>query len=275
MTRGTGYRPDPPGHRYNAFRAVHPARSYSAAAPMPNGPIALCPGVWDQNGTGSCGGHGAAGALTVLLRSAGFSLAEPAVSPLACYRMARMIDRAAMTDGPLPALTDSGVQPNELARGLQEYGLQLEGDNPTDKTIEDSTSYAAWLSGKINSEPSLLELEKSAARELVDWTSIADGDPQKVSLLLQALHAGYPAMFAVDANTDDFQNYDGSGVLDYGGQNPDHMQYICGCREAADGSTEFRQVNSWGTSWGDNGMAWVSQRAIQSATFDMLIPRML
>ena len=271
--RGTGYIADPKGHRYNAFRAVHPARKMGAA-PLPDsgGPGEFSPPIWNQDGTGSCVGHAFAGALTALCASEAAPLPAP-VSPRDCYFLARAIDRAA-NPGPLPPLTDGGAQPNSAARALQLWGLSLEGDRAGDRRATDP-DYTAWLAAHINDELTLREFEESDNRRvLADWTSIDDGDPDNVQLLVQALAAGYPAVAAVDADTAEFQRYDGVGLLLLTGFNPDHMIGLDLYRKNAGGLYEFRLRNSWGM-WGDHGYAWVDQRSIATATFSVLVPHLL
>ena len=272
--RGTGYIADPAGHRYNAFRAVHPARKMGAAAiPDSGGPGAFSPPIWDQDGTGSCVGHAFAGALTALCASKGHAL-PAAVSPRGTYFLARAVDRAA-TSGPLPTLTDDGAAPNSAARALQVYGLDLEGDRASDRRATDP-DYTAWLAAHVNDELTVLEFEDADTRRVIaDWTSIDDGDGDKASLMVQALAAGFPVVFAVDASVPEFQQYDGADVLSYGGQSPDHMQRVDLYRKNAAGLWEFREGNSWGRAWGDEGYAWVDQRSIEDATFNMLIPHLL
>ncbi len=62
---------------------------------------------------------------------------------------------------------------------------------------------------------------------------------------------------------DEFMNYT-SGVLDYQtygytGQHAYHAMILCGYDDNMGTNGAFRVVNSWGTSWGDNGYAWVDQ----------------
>ena len=272
--RGTGYIADPVGHRYNAFRAVHPARKMGAAKlPDSGGPGEFAPPIWDQDGTSSCVGHAFAGALTELCAAEAVTLDAP-VSPRGCYFLSRAIDRAA-NPGPLPTLSDDGAMPNSAARALQIYGIPLEGDNISDKKATDP-DYTTWLAAHVNDELKLGEFEAEDNRRiLTDWTSIYDGDPDKVQLLVQALAAGFPAVFAMDASVSEFQRYDGTGILSYSGQAPDHMQMVDLYRKNSAGRYEFRERNSWGESWGSKGYAWVNQNSIAQATFSMLIPHLL
>ena len=278
MLHGRGFKPDPPGHRYNMFRAVHPAGKLGAVPvydyTATGGPVQFLPDVYDQDGTSSCGGHAAGEALSILLPAQHIAL-QAKIKPLGCYDVSRMVDRAANSSGELPEPKDDGVMPNELARGLQVWGLPVEGDRSDDKTATDP-EYTTWLAANINRETTLGEFEKMATRRiLTDWTSIADGDPQKSDLMVAAFNAGFPAIGGVDADDPNFENYDGNGTLMYDGQNPNHMQCWAFWRRAANGLREFLQINSWGKQWGDGGRAWVSEQTIDNATFSVLIPRVL
>ena len=276
-THGTGYRPDPVGHRYNLFRAVHPAAKMRGGSPkFPNGPIELAPDVWNQDGTSSCGGHGAACALTILLRAAG-KVTPSCVSPLACYRMARMIDRAAWNPtGDLPPLQDDGVQPNQLARGLVEFGLQFESEMPGSKTAADS-DYMDWLSANINTEPKLGDFLASDANQvLIDWTEILDNDVEKPALVAASIQSGAPVTVAIDASTASFQGYSGGGVLVLEQGQPNHLVCLLGVRPANNGTRELEYLlqNSWGP-WGDGGRAWINQQSVRNATYNALAPRLI
>ena len=62
---------------------------------------------------------------------------------------------------------------------------------------------------------------------------------------------------------DEFMNYT-SGVLDYQtygytGQHAYHAMILSGYDDNMGANGAFRVVNSWGSSWGDNGGAWVDQ----------------
>ena len=259
--------------RYSAETILQVATALQAPVILMSGPGEFAPPIWDQDGTESCVGHGFAGALTELCSSQAVVLPAP-VSPRGCYFLSRAIDRAA-TAGPLPTLTDNGAMPNSAARALQIYGVPLEGDNAGDRRAEDP-DYTTWLAAHVNDELKLGEFEAEDARRiLTDWTAIEDGDPNKVALLVQALAAGFPAVFAMDASVAEFQSYDGSGILSYDGGIPDHMQMVDLYRKNKAGRYEFRQRNSWGRSWGDGGYAWVDQLSIAEATFSMLVPHLL
>ena len=278
MIHGRGYKADPPGHRYNSFRAVHPAGRIGAAPvydySATGGPVQFIPPTYDQTQTSSCGGHAAGTALSILLPAQHIALPSR-IKPLGCYDLARMVDRATYTEGDLPPLTDDGVMPNELARGLQVWGLPAEGDRLDDKTATDP-DYTTWLMANVNRETTLGEfMAMDRRRILTDWTSIADGDPRKADLLVSALNAGFPAIGAIDANDPEFQNFDGGGVLEYSGQSPDHMQCWAQWRVGSNGEREFLEINSWGLAWGDGGRAWVTEKTINTATFAVLIPRLL
>jgi hypothetical protein len=267
--RGTGYIADPGPHLYHNFQATHPAalKPRAMALPASASLLEFAPPIQDQDGIGECVGRALASALYTCLDSKGAPPRAP-FSARALYALAREIDRAALTPAgqDLPPLTDSGCAPNQAARAIVKYGL-------ADVLDIDGGSLAAQPD-KACTDLQLGEFEKCHARlfPMLTWTSVADDDPNKVNLCMQALAAGYPLVYAVDASTPDFQQYDGSGNLLLTGYGYDHMQYAVAYRTTG-GKVEFLDVNSWSGSWGDGGRGWFSADDWQTRTSNLLIPR--
>lgn len=85
------------------------------------------------------------------------------------------------------------------------------------------------------------------------------------------LSQGRPVSFGAKLG-DEFMNYDGTGVLSYQtygytGQHAYHAMILAGYDDSKGPNGAFKVINSWGTSWGDNGCIWVDQDFFSSADF--------
>jgi hypothetical protein len=272
---GKGYLPEPHVTLYRSFHAAHPAAVKPMSLGLPDS-VSLMPfepPIQDQDGVGRCVGEAIGGALYTLLGSKGFPPPAP-FSARAAYDLAREIDRADLNPvGDLPPLVDVGCQPNQCVRAVGKFGLadiaQVDGG---DSTVDPA---------KINVDLTLAEFEACRRRLVsplkdITWTAIADGDPNKLAQVDQSLAAGYPVVFAMDADPtfDGYAGFATNGLLCYVGTAPNHMQRVVSYRTMPDGSRQYLQVNSWGPNWADGGMAWVWAGSIASYTYNMLIPRL-
>jgi hypothetical protein len=269
MPYGRGFIRDPHLGLYRSFKSSHPAALKALPLGLPDSVSLLpfAPPIQDQDGVGQCVGRAIASALFTVLSSKGAAPIAP-FSARALYWLARAIDRADMyLTGTLPPVTDSGCSPNQAIRAAALYGLasmyEIEGDGLVCDPANANTELKA---GEI--------IACDARRPLVQWTAVEDGDPTKISQVLQAMTTGHPVAFAMEAD-DAFQAYDGKQMLSYSGQNQNHMQYAVGYMKQPDGTYAILQVNSWSASWGMGGMAWVKQDSIANATFNMLIPEVV
>ena len=269
--RSTGFIADPGPHLYHAFKATHPAalKPRTMALPSSVSLLEFAPPIQDQDGIGECVGRAMASALYTCLGSKGAPPRAPLSARMA-YALAREIDRAGITPvgHDLPPLVDSGCAPNQAARAIVKYGL-------ADVYDVDGGSLAAQPD-KACADLLLGEMEACHARRfpMLTWTSVEDDAEGKAELAMQALVAGYPLVYAVDASTPDFQQYDGGGNLLLTGYGYDHMQYAVAYRTVGASLVEFLEVNSWGESWGDKGCGWISADDFQNRTSNLLIPRL-
>ena len=265
--RGTGFIADPHMGMYRSFRASHPGASKSLPLGIPDSVSLLnfAPPIQDQDGIGECVGRAVTSALFCVLGSKG---APPRAlfSCRAAYNLARAIDRAALyrSAADLPPLVDSGCSPNQCIRAIGLYGLADVLD--IDGGIIDAQP------DKKNQELHLGELCFCDNRRTpeVTWTAIADDDPDKLALVIQALATGNPVVYAVDAGTPEFQQYDGGEPLLLSPEWPDHMQYAIGYQ---DKGRLIRGVNSWSRSWGDGGYYWIDSTTAAAGMNNILIPR--
>jgi hypothetical protein len=257
MTHGTGFIPDPTGHRWTPFRAIQ--RMKATAAPRP---VQFAAPVSDQMIVGQCVAHGVGDAAYVALRAAGVTIETPFSHRLG-YLLARAIDRAGTVDEgePLPPLQDLGAQPNEFVRAMELYGM------PLAKNVDEGTLDA--VPELTNREMRLDEAEACEYWPLA-WTHIGDNDGDKVEQCVAALESGRPFALAIQAGPR-FAACDGSTLLQSDGRSPNHMIHCLDVAKAADGTWRFYIQNSHGIGWGAFGRAWAAQNVVANA-FNILVP---
>lgn len=268
-THGFGYKRDPEGHTYNGFH-LHPAAKLRADVLAPQADLlSALPSIWNQRRTGSCTGHGFAGAITTTFAAHGHVLPAP-VWPRGLYANGRIIDRRPEPDGSLPPLVDDGAMPNSLVRAMDLWGVATENEQDDGRTAT-SPDYSDYLEAHVNDEPSFLELEDESMFLVRGFNAVLDLATDKITQFCQAIASGHAVMGAIQAGTNEFQSADGSRVLGPQGISPDHWIYYGAYRTNASGKKEFLLVNSWGTDWGRQGMIWVSEEFIRLGTFNSLI----
>jgi hypothetical protein len=260
-TRGTGFLPDPEGHRYNGFH-LHPAalRLRARAALEEESSIdQYAPPIWDQDGTGSCMGHGTAGAITTTLASRGAPLRRPA-SPRLIYTLGRAVDRV----GSGVPLRDVGATPNAVFRAIGLWGAALEDEVEGGRAATDP-DYARWLAEHVDDEPMLGELQASDDRPVVGCNRLYEVGSALRDAVVASLDAGYAVMAAVDAGGPLFQSHAG-GVLRPEGSVPNHWVYFTAQRLLAGERLIFMR-NSWGLGWGEGGCAWCGEDYVTHGLF--------
>jgi hypothetical protein len=285
-TSGFGFIKDPGVHGrngiYNLFH-VHPASKIEASAlPDMCSLLPFAPPVWNQDQTGSCCGHGFAGAETTTFAAHGKPLPSP-VLPRVRYNLGRAIDRS----NPSLPLIDEGAQPSSLVRAAMTYGVVLEGEDDGGRTAL-SPDYAAYLVAHVNDELKLGELEKAGKRLLLGYNAITDYDPQKTLKIRQSLVGKCAVTVAVDAGSDAYQGYDESkGPLDFTGSEPDHENFLLGYGTPAALAAAklipdawvkwptpylYLLQNSWGMGlWTESGRAWVTEKFVQQGACSTLV----
>jgi len=243
------------------FRSVSLAEALPSEASVNN----FAPPVWNQGGTGSCGGHGTAGAVTTTFASKGVRLPTP-VTPRMLYTLARAGDRAS----PAVPLQDVGTSPNALVRALETWGAPLESEIPGERSAADA-DYSIWLEEHVNDEPRLGELQAANARPLINFNAIYATGSLLRDQVCAAIAAGYAVMAAVEAGSAAFQNFHGEGALGFTGSNPDHWVYFTAFR-TIDGEKQILMRNSWGLGiWTPDGCAWCNEDFITRGMFYPLV----
>jgi hypothetical protein len=259
---GTGFLPDPDGHRYNGFH-LHPAalRLRAGAALMPSSSIDdHAPPIWNQYVTGSCMGHGTAGAITTTRAAKGLPLRRPA-SPRVIYTLGRSVDRL----DPSVPLQDVGATPNAVFRAIGLWGAPLEDEVEGRRSATD-TDYESWLALHVNDELKLGELQAAHDSPIAGCNRLYETGSALRDAVVASLDDGYAVMAAVDASGPAFQSYSG-GLLRPEGSVPNHWVYFTAQR-LGEGERQIYMRNSWGKlGWGLDGCAWCGEDFITRGLF--------
>jgi hypothetical protein len=233
--RGLGYRPDPNDARDLKFSARAKA---SGTLPTAVDHSTSVLGILDQGATSSCVGHAWAAAIRLGLTLDGE--AAPALpSPLAVYYWARA------ETGDQNA--DDGTFIRSAAKALQRFGFPPFSEWPTDAAL-------------VNSGPPHRVYKAAYDRKgMRGYQRIVMGDLDGIR---RALWGGSPVVFGMTVR-ESFLDHTGDGLIDIdsGPIAGGHALCIVGYEGA-----RFRIQNSWGTSWGAHGFAWVSAERMKQAT---------
>jgi len=224
--RAFGWTPPPEGHRGTRTRAS--ASDLLALAPHVE--LAHLHPATDQGPLGSCTGHAAALALYLRLLFQGAAGWFP--SPLDLYRGGRMRagtverDAGAMLADVLTHAETAGFAPDTLWP-FAEHGLDFRGPPPVK-----------------------LERERGRAR-LLTWEPL-DWD---LDTLRWELAAGHPVVMGARIY-ESFERLgeDATVPLPSGVYVGGHALCLVGYSDAR---KAFRIQNSWGSTWGDQGRAWL------------------
>ena len=235
--RGKGYIPDPKGHRYTLADRLVAAASPTAANSYDLTQHA--PGVLDQSSSGACVGFAKMAARYATMRAHG--LPEALQSPAWAYKVGLAVDRR----NPAIPLRDEGSMPNQVDRGLEEWG-----------TLS-ATDYRFNLS-TLTADPTLFELEKASRAQEIGWRVVRSRGALLVDDLMRALASGFAPTFAINVDRA-FEDYSGVGELGAmrGSSLGGHMLFFIAGERLSSGKIILTLQNSWGTSWGDRGLARV------------------
>lgn len=204
--------------------------------------------MFDQGPTNSCVGWAFARAIHMRCAIMGVPIPWPSVPSI--YTPARAAMR---TRSNLYKLGDNGCDPASAVEALSTWGVAKDTDWPFDPKT-------------INDEPDFGE-EELASCFKIEGTYLIDSDgTTMLAEVEQALAAGYPVPFGMTVDGA-YEQWNGKDVIDgvnladgRGG----HMQCIVGFEQSKTYGKVYRVCNSWGTGWGDNGMANVSAALLTS-----------
>lgn len=245
-THGYGYVPDRPSYRKKKFAALAgKVATYPDAWSLSE----FRPPIFDQNGVGSCTAHAKAAALLTSAAAAGQPLPFTP-SPKFIYKIALSLDRRPTPGGSYPPLADTGAEPGQIERVIQQWGLIPMGP------IAPDGRYSDLSLEDLGSEVDFGALEKASHELVMGDYAIESAGPRLFSDCKLALSLGHAVNvgFYADGAFEDWSpgkapipapnERDTSGGW--------HYAYLIGYEPG-----RARLVNSWG-DWGDRGEAWVS-----------------
>ena len=243
---GYGHKKDPDGHMATS---AHVLLGSANTNPKSASVRYAVPGIFDQTTTSSCTGQASKGAIATRMKVKGTSIALPSSSGI--YKLGRMIDRVPDHNGNLHPLRDDGAMPNQIMRGITEWGIISESVDPFDpKTINNDLDFS--------------ELEVASKCELTGYYRINFTGTRRIDYLKAAIAAGYPVCFATEVDNN-FENYSGNGLISAPDPNNilgGHYLYMVGYDTLSSGLTIITFINSWNVTWGDAGCGHADEKFI-------------
>ena len=238
-TFAKGFIPDPEGHRTTSARFLIGTARPPAGASLNE----FAPPITDQGGKSQCTGEAIPGAFVMSCNVHDIALPWAIASASWSYKVGRCIDRKSLDE----PLEDTGAMPNQVARGIEEFGLL--GREECSDADED-----------VNEEPTVYELESASRLHGLGIRGIGSRDKELVLDIMRALGvARVGVAFSCDVDQA-FEDYKGSGLIpnEIKGKNlGGHMMYFSEYKTMASGLILFRIRNSWGDLWGEKGCGWV------------------
>lgn len=237
--RGLGYQPDRHDPRDVAY-----APPLAANRLMPaHISLRLFVTVMDQGDTSSCVAHAFSQAILVHERKQGIIDAEQP-SPIFGYYNSRRMD----TNSVLVA--DAGTYLRSYAAALFKFGC-------CDEKVWSFSEH--WL--KVNRRPSFDAYMHAHGRRGGQYTRIVGNGPARIHAVKSALAAGLPVVFGTNVGVSFLENEGPSIVAppvherSAGG----HAMCLVGYDETGPNGTLYEVVNSWSTSWRDDGLWFMTE----------------
>ena len=277
MMYGKGWIKDPAGHKVTGFHVLKARLGKDGDVPVGHADLySSTPPVMDQGQSSSCTGHATACAISTSTTCHGRGLAF-VPSPDGIYKVGRCVDRVPGPGGSIPLLDDGGAMPNQIWRGVTEWGIkEINAPTPDGR-------YSDVDPAHVNDSPTLDDFVADAALELMGQYQITSVGPQFVTDLCVALDMGYAVAVGVFVDTA-FENWGNNytsgqsplGVPDTNDPNGGG-HYICLIGyTTVNGKRIFKFRNSWGVGWGDNGEGYGDENfaaGISDAYVAAVLPR--
>jgi hypothetical protein len=257
MRRGLGYlqskRVAPPAH--DLLRA-----RMRTVAPLPSpDQSAFVGSILDQGAAGSCSGFGTVAALDQYQRANGI-VSPKLASPLWLYKIARLQEWAGLRPDAIPALTDSGAEPDLLFRAAERLGLVSWEDYPypTDPT----TLHDEGKMARVVNQPVAPWLSADAYDlRGMQWRTIPVG-PGSLDMIAQALQHRLGVAFGMTVDTA-YMNSSGEVITRINLSDPyagGHWQ----CITAVESGAVLKVRSSWGESSGKDGFYFLSRSVVEN-----------
>lgn len=237
--------------RADGSRVLVPHREIVGASLKAGRPLAVDwqLGCTDQGTFDSCTGHGFEKLVWGTAKAQ--DVAGERGDELGIYAMRAGDYLGSAATFPLP---DDGAQPSTIADGIARFGVMASGLGPS----------------VPSSRLTLLQLEQAIAYRVDQIAFVDQSGDTLIETLLDSLAAGIIPEFVMLVGAD----YASIGANVYNGTTATglslHSQALDGYRQGTNGY-EFKAAGSWGTSFGINGQAWISQAFLATDAVDVYV----
>jgi C1A family cysteine protease len=219
--------------------------------------------IKSQGGVGSCTGHSLSAALDNAAIRAGNlkpNDRDNMVSPMHVWSRYGLPNMGAAADG-------------NIARPVSIYKTWQQSDREACMLFQDNGPYAADCSetynvtaGSWRKDPAVVAkfnaAEAAGSYKISSIEKLETGPPNMEELIgILAGGADIWSAFLIDGSKWQNSKMTNAVIPDWGAHNGGHAVTISGYRTTPSGK-QFMIHNSWGTSWGDNGYAWVSEAMV-------------
>ena len=187
----------------------------------------------------SCGAHAGTTALEMLLSMSG---KQVELDRLFTYYVLR--DMAGYGD------KDNGSRIRDIPKALKEIGCPPVSAN---NWLEQLLYFVGIVFGGWTKKPSSKRYEAAKQYRINDYERVAD--------IRSALEQGRPVIVGMNLR----EAFNDCNWNSYSDSNPTfkHIMVVAGYADDA-----YLIVNSWGTSWGDGGMAWMPSPLLEADLYD-------